>query len=197
MLQSSPFSPRGHVLVLGVCLVGFALFFLLALLLDPIDAAFTAYLALVMAAISASDFRRFVVPDYLSLPSIPIGMMANSLVMHDAILPGLQESLLGMAAGGGAFYLVRVIFRWLRGVEGLGMGDVKLAAVAGAWLGPAILPETCLGATMAALVFALAIQLTNSNSLSQGLKIPFGSFIAPAIFVAWAFRLWEVDAFIS
>lgn len=177
--------------------LGLGAFLLLACFLNPLDAAFTALLAAVMAAITVSDFKRFIVPDVLSLPVIPIGLLANTFVLHSASLSGLQESLLGIATGGGAFYLVRILFQWLRGIEGLGMGDVKLAAVAGAWLGPSLLPETCLGATLAALAFTLSIQVINGNKNPYKLKIPFGSFIAPAILVAWAYRLWEAGAFVS
>ena len=166
----------------------------LALFLDPVTAAFTAYLAAAITAITWSDFRSFIVPDVLSLPAIPVGFAANILVLHDGWQAGLMQSLWGAVLGGGALYMVRAIYFRLRRIEGLGLGDVKLGAVAGAWLGPELLAPACLAATISALLAVVLLGLINPERFAQRLQIPFGSFIAPAILLFWAFRLWELAA---
>ena len=102
----------------------------LLFVLPPSAAVATAYLAFTLGLITLSDARHFIIPDVLSLPAIPAGMVASVLVLHGGDWQsGLRESLFGIIAGGGTFYLLRwLYFRW-RGVEGLGLGDVKLAAV--------------------------------------------------------------------
>lgn len=171
---------------------GVAAFAGLSLVLAPVPAAFTAYLAVAMGAITLSDVRHFIVPDVISLPSIPVGIAANILVLHGSWAAGLEESLWGAFLGGGALYLVRAAYFYLRGAEGLGLGDVKLGAVAGAWLGPGLLAPACLAATLTALLVVILLQLLTRNDLSHRLKIPFGSFIAPVILLIWTLRLWEL-----
>ena len=83
--------------------------------------------------------------------------------------------LLGLMAG----------YRALRGRDGLGLGDVKLAAVAGAWLG---LPALFAAIELATLA-AIGAYLLNAAIKRQPLKstafLPFGSFLAPAIWLGW------------
>ena len=184
-----PFSFR-LIDVLWFAAFAVAAFSVLWLVLDPVPAAFTAYLAVVMAAITLSDLRHFIVPDVMSLPAIPVGIAANILIMHDAWATGLSESLWGAVLGGGVLYLVRAIHFRLRRIEGLGLGDVKLGAVAGAWLGPGLLAPACLAATLSALLAVLLLGLLNRTAYTQRWRIPFGSFIAPVILLFWAFRLW-------
>ena len=46
-----------------------------------------------------------------------------------------MDALLGAVLGAAIPYLVMVAYRWLRGIEGMGLGDVKLLAMIGAFLG--------------------------------------------------------------
>lgn len=158
---------------------------------DPLTSAFTAYLILAMAVITVSDLRHFIIPDAISLPSILVGIAANIMVFGGGWGPGLEESLWGALIGGGSLYLIRAAYFWLRGIEGLGLGDVKLAVVAGVWLGPGLLAPACLMATLSALFAVLMIKLASPGKLSPRLQLPFGAFIAPSILLIWAFRLWE------
>jgi leader peptidase (prepilin peptidase)/N-methyltransferase len=159
---------------------------------------FTAWLAAAMLLIIASDARRFVIPDVLSLPTIPLGMAANSVVLHVEWYAGMLESLMGIALGGGTLYLLRWAYFRLRGIEGLGLGDVKLGAVAGAWLGPDLLAPACLVASMAALVGAWLIRDSHTTKqFYKELHIPLGCFIAPVILLFWLYRLWEAGLPVS
>lgn len=177
-------TPRDVAWAAGLSLVALCGFLVLV---QPAAAVATAYLAFTLGLITLSDARHFIIPDVLSLPAIPAGMVANVLVMHGGDWQGgLWESLFGIIAGGGTFYLLRwLYFRW-RGVEGLGLGDVKLAAVAGAWLGAEPLAATCLLAASSALIAVAIHRLLRGRTDSLGgPHIPFGSFIAPSIFAFW------------
>jgi leader peptidase (prepilin peptidase)/N-methyltransferase len=86
----------------------------------------------------------------------------------------------------GAFYGIRTLYRYLRGFEGLGMGDVKLAAAAGAWVGLWALPMVLLMATAAAIsTVALRHFIGDKGTITRTTPIPFGSFLAPPIWVIW------------
>jgi leader peptidase (prepilin peptidase) / N-methyltransferase len=121
-----------------------------------VTAALSAYLFFTMALITVVDARHFIIPDLLSLPAIPIGVAASAMVVPDGDwLAGVTSGLAGALIGGGAFYLLRATYFRVRHIEGLGLGDVKLAAVAGAWLGPAALAPACLAATLTAIAALL------------------------------------------
>lgn len=162
------------------------------MLLPWAAAVATGLLAVIMALITLADLRHFIIPDLLSLPAIPLGAIANVVVFHGGDWPGgLTESLVGAVLGAGTFYLLRSLYARLRKREGLGLGDVKLAGVAGAWLGPVPLASVCLVAALAGLAAVLVMALLPGRRLAATDFIPFGSFIAPSILLFW---LWRVLA---
>ncbi len=100
------------------------------------------------------------------------------------------DHVLGTVAGGASLWLVRAGYYALRGREGLGLGDVKLAAAARAWVGWQMLSLVLPMAATAALGPVLIAGLLRRAPLSGSAKIPFGAFLAPAIWVVWV-----LDAF--
>ena len=103
---------------------------------------------LVLAAI---DQRHMILPDELTLPLIPAGLGVAWLVDPGAI----GDHVIGSVAGFAAFAGMAWLYRMLRGREGLGLGDAKLMAGAGAWLGWSALPGVMLLAACTALFLAL------------------------------------------
>ncbi|MCA3555450.1 A24 family peptidase [Aestuariivirga sp.] len=185
--DSSPLLNRTELVgaAAAAAAVGIAAMFLA----PPLAALATAVLALLMGLITLIDFRHFIIPNALSYPAVPLGIAANIALFHPGDwTAGLTESLLGAALGGGIFFLMRALWFRLRGIEGLGLGDVKLAAVAGAWLGPALLPTACLVASLAGLCGIMVMKLMGRRvGLTD--EIPFGSFIAPVILLVWIGRV--------
>jgi leader peptidase (prepilin peptidase)/N-methyltransferase len=179
--------PREYV----ACVAGgFVLATACALFTGATTAIATFYLAATMLLVTVIDARIFVIPDWLSLPAVPVGILATLAVFPGSWLDLLSDRLLAAAAASGFLYAVRHIHWRFRGIEGLGLGDVKLAAVAGAWLGLANLAPTLLLATIAALAAVLVHRLKpGGGAVSGTTRVPFGSFIAPAILGMW---LWQV-----
>ena len=98
-------------------------------------------------------------------------------------IAALRGAVLGLL-----FWGLRAGYRRLRGREGIGLGDVKLAGVAGAWLSLSLRPDRgrdC-GARRHCGVLACATTSSASRSISA-LKFPFGLFFAPAIWIGWLF----------
>jgi leader peptidase (prepilin peptidase)/N-methyltransferase len=83
------------------------------------------------------------------------------------------------------FLGLRVAYRELRGREGIGLGDVKLAVVAGAWLGWLIIPIAVELAAVAGLATYLVQRYWLGRSLQLHSRLPFGLFFAPAIWLGW------------
>ena len=82
------------------------------------------------------------------------------------------------------FLALRILYRRLRGRDGLGLGDVKLAAVAGVWLDWSDLPVAVDLAALSALAAALFSRLRGGH-FDPKAKLPFGAFFAPAIWLCW------------
>lgn len=142
-----------------------------------------------MLAISAIDAQRFTIPDVLSLPAIVLGLLSSGSLLdssHGQLVS--LDHVLGALLGGAGFWLVREAYYRLRGREGLGLGDVKLAAAAGAWTGWHDLPNVVLLAAAMALGLAIALAIVRRKSLSGAERIAFGTFLAPAIWIVWSLR---------
>jgi len=76
----------------------------------------------------------------------------------------------------------------MRGRPGLGLGDVKLAGVAGAWLDWLVIPIAIELAAFSALTAYLLQHIVLARSISPTKRLPFGTFFAPAIWVSWLFE---------
>ena len=133
-----------------------------------------------LLALAVSDLRYFLLPDFLTLPLIPAGLLVAYCEQPD----GLASRLLGAAAGFGAFAVARAAYRALRGREGLGLGDVKLLAAAGAWVGWEGLPSVVLIAALAGLVLA-ALQRRAGVPLALDGRVAFGAGLCAATWLVW------------
>jgi leader peptidase (prepilin peptidase)/N-methyltransferase len=121
-----------------------------------------------------------VLPDALTLPLILVGLGAAA-----AFDPaGLTGRALGAALGYLGLRTVAIIYRALRGREGLGGGDAKLLAASGAWVGAAALPQVILVAALAGLAAAACLRLVGIRLGAQS-ALPFGPFLALATWVVW------------
>jgi leader peptidase (prepilin peptidase) / N-methyltransferase len=121
-----------------------------------------------------TDIRFGIIPNWLNALIAVLGL-ARGLAMH-----GSSGALMGAVAGvviGAALLLLRQgYFAW-RGVQGLGLGDVKFLAAAGIWTGLADFPLLLLIATLAALVLAGILHLTG-RAVTARTAIPFGPSLA-------------------
>jgi leader peptidase (prepilin peptidase)/N-methyltransferase len=157
--------------------------------------AASAALAGAMAAIAIEDFRRFRVPDPWNLFAALAGFLTIALAARSAgsdPLGALASAALGGVLCGGALFMVREAFLRLRGVDGLGLGDVKLAATGGIWLGWQAFPYAVMLAALSALVY-VALSRRRNGAWPRQRKIPFALHLAPAIWACWYF--WELSPF--
>jgi leader peptidase (prepilin peptidase) / N-methyltransferase len=139
-----------------------------------------ALLGWFLVALIALDVAHFWLPDRLTLP-----LMAFGLALGPAP-PG--ERFLAAAIAGGSFLFLAVAYRALRGRDGLGLGDAKLAAALAAWLSLDKLPPLLLTAALLGLGLA-AVGAVRGKRLGPDTRIPFGACLAAAAFPLW---LWMV-----
>lgn len=143
----------------------------------------SAPLCLTLALLAIYDLRFFILPDTLTLPLLITGLTAGLLVSDTAgVTPGAR--LAGAAGGYLALYLLNKIYQAWRGRDGLGLGDAKLMAAAGAWLGLWALPALMLIASLLGLAAGLGILLLRRPQ-AEPLVLPFGPFISAAFLFLW------------
>ena len=133
-----------------------------------------------LLALAWIDLRRGLLPDALTLPLIVAGLAAAAAVDPGSLLDRVVGAVLGYLALWG----IAAAYRALRRREGLGMGDAKLLAAAGAWLGATALPQVILLAALAALAAAAVLQLRGAR-LHRHSALPFGPFLALATWAIW------------
>jgi leader peptidase (prepilin peptidase) / N-methyltransferase len=144
-----------------------------------------AGLACLMIAIAAVDARRFIIPDELTAAALALGL-ADAAIRHpDGIGEALALAALRGAIVAAAFFGLWALYRRLRGREGIGLGDVKLAGVAGVWLDWPSIPVAVEIAALAALAVCLVRWLALGRAINATTRLPFGAFLAPAIWIAW------------
>jgi leader peptidase (prepilin peptidase)/N-methyltransferase len=146
--------------------------------------ALGAMLALLMLSIAAVDARYFIIPDVLVLTSLALGLAAAVYDTPSSAVEALWPALARAAALSLTQLLLRSIYKLIRGREGLGLGDVKLAAVAGAWLDWQMMAVALEAATVAALA-AYVMWSVKTREIDKAVRLPFGLFFAPAIWLAW------------
>jgi len=152
-----------------------------AVLADPAWLAVTLALTAALLIIAVVDWRSFRIPDRLSLPLVAAGLVLGWAA------PGLSgqagwfpDHLIGAAAAYLLFAALGEVVHRRTGQEALGLGDAKLFAAAGAWLGWQGLPAVLLIASLGGLGFALLARRSHGT-----VKIAFGPWIALGFLVVW------------
>jgi leader peptidase (prepilin peptidase)/N-methyltransferase len=126
------------------------------------------------------DVRTCLLPNILTLPLIAVGLAAGWLFAPDELV----DRIVGFIAGYLCLWLVAYAYLRFRGREGLGLGDAKLLAAAGAWVGASGLPSVVAGGAVAALIAVGGLMLTGVR-LERISAVPFGAFLALATWLVW------------
>ncbi|MEM9988400.1 MAG: A24 family peptidase [Pseudomonadota bacterium] len=140
----------------------------------PSLAAFTLFLFLV--ALGMIDARTGYLPDALTLPLITMGIL---LSIGNIFIP-LGQSLWGAGLGYTSFWLISTLYKAIRKQDGLGLGDAKLMAAAGAFLGPFALPFMVLMAALSALITIMVLRV-KGGAIDPQTEIRFGPYLASSI----------------
>jgi leader peptidase (prepilin peptidase)/N-methyltransferase len=134
-------------------------------------------------------------------PEIVIGSLpAGRFGLHNSPewVLSLLGSVLGAVAGGGSLWLVREAYFRLRKVEGMGLGDVKMMLMVGAYLGWQLTVLTIFIASLLGAIIGIVVMLARGGTMKM--KLPFGVFLGPAAvialfggqkFIAWYLALYR------
>ena len=145
-----------------------------------------------LVVLFAIDLEHHLLPNVITLPGIAVG-----LVFSFVAEPGWRASLIGIVIGGGVLFLIAEVYYRVRHEEGLGMGDVKMLAMIGAFVGWKLTLMALVLASFAGTIIGLALIATRRGTMKYAL--PFGTFLAIGAAVSatvgpmvldWYLRLW-------
>lgn len=172
---SAPISPRYPAVeaLTAVLFVGCVLRFGMT----PAAAVAALFCALLIA-LSLIDAEHFLLPDKLTLPGVLLGLLVQpffpSVLFIDAIV--------GAVLGAGLLILLINFWYWIREEEGMGLGDVNMLAMVGAFLGWQGTLITLVAASLTGAVFGLTLIMMRRLGFKS--RLPFGVFLALGAIVA-------------
>ena len=128
--------------------------------------------ACAMIVLFVIDLQHKILPNEITLPGVVVGLILSGITGQ----PGWISSLIGIAVGAGSLFAIAEAYYRVRGEEGLGMGDVKMLAMIGAFLGWKMVLLTLVLSSISGSIVGVAILLVKKESLKYAL--PFGTFLA-------------------
>jgi len=172
------------------------------------------FLAVIIVLIF-TDYHHQILPNVLTIPGTVAGILLSPfqafpvylgvLEFKAAALMGMQDmplalpwigSIIGALFGGGLLYIVAFIYKRLRHRDGLGMGDVKMMMMVGAFLGYRLVLLTIFAGAMLGSVIGVSMQLMGKANMQT--KLAFGVFLgiaaAAALFWGLSFLAWYLPA---
>jgi leader peptidase (prepilin peptidase)/N-methyltransferase len=144
---------------------------------DPAMLASRLVFTALLVALFGTDLETMRLPNVLTLPGIVVGVAFSAFLP-----PGLTSSLIGAAVGAAIPWTIRWAWYRMKGVEAMGLGDVKMLAMIGAFLGWRQVWLVLFVASLLGAVVGLALTATRRRSMAS--RLPFGTFLAIAAYVA-------------
>ena len=128
-------------------------------------------LGCVLLTLFAIDLEHHLLPNAITLPAIVVGFVFSFFTE-----PGWLASLLGILFGGGILYAIAEAYYRIRHEEGLGMGDVKMLAMIGAFVGWKLTILTLMMASFCGTIVGVGLIISGRGTMKYAL--PFGTFLA-------------------
>jgi len=130
-------------------------------------------LTALLVALFGTDLETERLPNALTLPGLVFGLAASVVLP-----PGLPSSLIGAALGAAIPWLIRWVWFHAKGVEAMGLGDVKMLAMIGAFLGWQQMWLVLVLASLAGAIVGILLTALGRHSMQS--RLPFGTFLAVA-----------------
>jgi leader peptidase (prepilin peptidase)/N-methyltransferase len=172
----------------------------------------SAVLCWLLVALAALDAEHFWLPDALTLPGIALGFFftllrswsGDAIDRHGILTHAATTSALAILASAGLVLFIRLAYWLVRRKEGMGLGDAKLMALLGAWLGLIGAMESFVlsvfAATAAASVWLAVLALRRRTSEWATMPLPLGTFLCVAavseiFYPDWIFKALHLEIF--
>lgn len=152
-----------------------------------VEGLYGAVLALLMLAIAANDARHFRIPNALTGAALALALLRAGA---DGGAPALLWAALRAAAVALPLLALMLLYRRWRGRDGIGLGDIKLAAVCGAWLDLVTVVAVIEAAALSGIIAYAVNTAVHRKPMRSTAFLPFGLFLAPAIWIGWLGETW-------
>jgi leader peptidase (prepilin peptidase)/N-methyltransferase len=149
------------------------------------DGLLGAVLGALMLAIAIMDSDRYIIPNELTGAAVALALLRAGAVGLQADWRAVLWAVFRAASVTVPLLALMIGYRRWRGRDGLGLGDIKLAAVAGAWLGFVTIFAVIELAALSALGAYAVNGYLRKRPLRATAFLPFGLFLAPAIWIGW------------
>ncbi len=133
--------------------------------------------AALLIALFVIDLEHQILPNVLTVPGIVAGFLLSTVAP-----PGPASSAIGIVLGAGVLYGIAAGYYLVRREEGMGMGDVKMLAMIGAFLGWPAVVLTLVLSSLSGAVIGIALMVARGADMRYAM--PFGTFLAIAAFIA-------------
>jgi leader peptidase (prepilin peptidase) / N-methyltransferase len=146
--------------------------------------------ACALLVLAIIDLRHRILPNPITLGGTVVGFLFSLFLP-----PGWLASLIGLLLGGGVLFVVGELYLRVRGIEGMGMGDVKMLAMIGAFLGWKAVLVTMVLASLSGAIVGVVLLTARKGNMQYAL--PFGTFLSAAALVASFFGDGLIDWYLS
>jgi len=144
---------------------------------DPIVLASRIVFTAILIVLFGTDLETQRLPNVITYPGIVVGLAFSFWVP-----PGFVACAIGALSGAAVLWLIRFVWKRATGVDGMGLGDVKMLAMIGAFLGWRQIGVVLFLSSLAGAIVGIALAGFRNKSLQT--RLPFGTFLAAAAFVA-------------
>lgn len=156
-----------------------------------------SFFGLSLIVLFFTDLDHQLLPDAITLTGVVAGL---AVAWFNPFLSGdgwtrVWTSVSGAALGSGVLWSIGAIYGRLRGVEAMGMGDVKMMGMVGAFTGPFGVLLTIFAASVIGAVVGVALIPLRGRSMQD--TLPFGCFLAPAALAALFFGQRVAEAYLK
>ncbi len=148
----------------------------------------SAVLGALMISGADVDARTLLLPDIVTWGGLGSGIIAAAALDLD---DPWRATAAAIARAGGTAFALALLQRWytrFRAREGLGFGDIKLAAAVGAWLPVETIP-LCFGLASGAALLAVLLARLRGHKVDAFTQVPFGAFLCPALWLVFYCRV--------
>jgi leader peptidase (prepilin peptidase) / N-methyltransferase len=180
IVPADDFRPNLAILIGGTIAIALVSFISLP---APVAVA-SIVLGVLMVAGADVDARTYILPNAVTWGATICGVAAAGILNELTPWAAVFDATARAMGAAGLLALLRWSYGCVRRREGLGLGDVKLAAAVGAWLPLEFVPLCFALATSAAVVTILWAHL-RGNRIEGTMKIPLGAFLCPALWFAF------------
>ena len=177
---SEDIRPNPAILIGGAAAIGL----ISALSLPWPVAVASTVLGTLMVAGAEVDARKFLLPDLVTWGAVICGILAAPLLNTAEPWAAMGEAIARAGCIAGVLVLFRAGYGWIRQIEGLGLGDVKLGAAIGAWLPLEAIPW-CFGLATSGALLALMFARLSGEPVMRTTKVPLGAFLCPALWIVF------------